>query len=65
MNSHRLRVVPREGNREAQEMFTYHLKRDGYMYCDERLDMWHVYQPNTGINFWVHPTDDPMWEVIY
>ena len=65
MNTHRLRLVPREGNREAYEMFTYHMKRDGYVYCDEKLKDWHVYQPNTGISFWVHPTDDPMWEVIY
>ena len=65
MNTHRVRVVPREGNREAREFFTYHMKRDGYMYCDERLHQWLLHQPNTGISFWVDPKDDPMWEVIY
>ena len=49
MNTHRVRVVPREGNREAREFFTYHMKRDGYMYCDERLHQWHLHQPNSGI----------------
>ena len=51
MNTHRVRVVPREGNREARDFFTYHMKRDGYMYCDERLHQWHLHQPNTGISF--------------
>ena len=50
---------------EGRDFFTYHMKRDGYMYCDERLHQWHLHQPNTGICFWVDPKDDPMWEVIY
>ena len=39
------------------------MRRDPYMYITERLDKWAVRNPNTGIEFWVHPTDDPDWEV--
>ena len=39
------------------------MRRDPYMYITERLDKWAVRNPNTGIEFWVHPTNDPDWIV--
>lgn len=59
----RVRLEPRKGNREAEEMFRYHLHRDGYVHVSERLDRWYVFHPNANTGFWVHPTKDPNWIV--
>ena len=39
----RIRLEPRKGNRQAEEMFRYHLHRDGYVHVSERLDRWYVF----------------------
>ena len=61
MQSGRIRIYPK--TRAAREMFVYHMRRDPYMYVTERLDRWKIRNPSTGIGFWVHPTNDPDWEV--
>ena len=47
----RVRLEPRKGNREAEEMFRYHLHRDGYVHVTERLDRWYVFHPNANTGF--------------
>ena len=44
-------------------MFVYHMRRDPNMWVAERLDKWKIRNPSTGIEFWVHPTNDPEWRV--
>ena len=61
MQSGRIRIYPK--TRAAREMFVYHMRRDPYMYVTERLDRWKIRNPTTGIEFWVHPTNDPEWRV--
>ena len=61
MQSGRIRIYPK--TRAAREMFVYHMRRDPYMYVTERLDRWEIRNPSTGIEFWVHPTNDPEWRV--
>jgi len=39
------------------------MKRDPHMWITERLDKWCVRNPSNGIEFWVHPTNDPEWRV--
>jgi len=39
------------------------MKKDPYMYCDERLDKWHLVNFTKGISFWVDPRNDPDWEI--
>jgi hypothetical protein len=34
------------------------------MYVTDRKDRWLLYNPNSGIQIWVHPTDDPEWEIL-
>ena len=61
MQSGRIRIYPK--TRAAREMFVYHMRRAPYMYVAERLDRWKIRNPSTGIEFWVHPTNDPEWRV--
>ena len=58
----RVRVKPK--SRQAEEIFTYHLKRNPIMYVDERRHKWRLACPTTGISFWVDPKNDEHWEVI-
>ena len=44
-------------------MFVYHMRRDPNMWIAERQDKWKIRNPTTGIEFWVHPTNDPEWRV--
>lgn len=56
----RVKLIPK--TRYAREFLRYQM-RSPYMECDERKDKWHLGNPTTGINFWVHPTNDPNWEI--
>ena len=61
MQSGRIRVYPK--TRKAREMFVYHMRRDPNMWIAERQDKWKIRNHTTGIEFWVHPTNDPEWRV--
>ena len=61
MQSGRIRIYPK--TRAAREMFVYLMRRDPNMWVSERLDKWKIRNPSTGIEFWVHPTNDPEWRV--
>ena len=62
MIGRRVRIKPK--TRDATEQFRLHMKRDQYMYVTDRKDRWLLYNPNSGIQIWVHPTDDPEWEIL-
>ena len=59
-----LRVRIRPKSRDAIEKFRYDMKRNNVMYVTDRKRLWHIFNPDSGINLWVHPTDDPNWEII-
>ena len=58
----RVRIKPK--TRDAKEKFVFHMKRDPFMYVTERCDKWCLFNPNSGIQIWVDPKDDPEWEII-
>jgi len=57
----RVKITPK--TRKAWDIFFRHMKKDPYMYCDERLDKWHLVNFTKGISFWVDPRNDPDWEI--
>jgi len=59
----RVRVNPK--SRKAKEIFTYHLKRNHFMFVDEKRHKWKIACPTTGISFWVDPENDEHWELIF
>ena len=61
MQPFRIRLYPK--TKKAKQFFTYHMRRDPHMWITERLDKWCVRNPSNGIEFWVHPTNDPEWRV--
>jgi hypothetical protein len=50
-------------SRKAFKLLTYDMKRDPYAYVTDRKDKWHLYHPNSGINLWINPKNDPDWEI--
>jgi|TARA_B100000902_G_scaffold397550_1_gene461685 hypothetical protein len=59
-----LRVRVRPKSRDAKQKFIYDLKRCDIMYVTDRKRLWHLFNPNSGMSLYVHPTDDPNWEII-
>ena len=50
-------------SRMAKKIFTYDLRRDHYAYVTDRKDKWNVFHHNSGMQFWIHPKNDPDWEI--
>ncbi|ADO99501.1 hypothetical protein Syn19_056 [Synechococcus phage Syn19] len=50
-------------SRKANKILTYDMKRDPYAYVTDRKDKWNIFHPNSGMQFWIHPKNDPDWEI--
>jgi len=34
------------------------------MYVDDKKHQWHLRSSDGRIDMWIHPTDDPDWEIV-
>jgi len=58
----RIRIRPR--SIEAKRLYNGKLAYRSVMYVDEKHHEWKIRSADGRIEMWIHPTDDPDWEII-
>jgi hypothetical protein len=58
----RIRIRPR--STEAKRLYNGKLAYGSVMYVDEKQHEWKIRSADGRIEMWIHPTDDPDWEII-
>ena len=58
------RVTVKPRTLEAKRKYSGILKNGMIMYVTDKKFQWHLRSSDGRIEMWIHPTDDPLWEII-
>lgn len=58
------RVIVKPRSTEAKRKYNGRMKYGMTMYVDDKKHEWHLRSSDGRIDMWIHPTDDPHWEIV-